>query len=360
MAGSQPRATQVGELPVPDFYDPAHAGQWNYAADEQSIMERAISWRERYGIRPSSEDPVRIHLFLVDLQKDFCMPEGALFVGGRGGRGAVEDSDRIVRFIYRNMGIITEITCTLDTHLPHQIFFPSFWLDVDGRPPEPHQEVTTADVAEGRFRPNPAIVGWLALDDYDWLLNQVEFYCKELERQGKHTLYLWPFHCLLGSGGYSMVGVVQEARLFHSFARGAENWAELKGSTPLTECYSVLGPEVQITFDGEPLGEKNDEMVETLAGCDAVIIAGQAASHCVRFTVEDLLAQADADLASKVYLMRDCMSPVAVPDPDRPGDFLFDFTVETEEAIKRFAEAGVHIVESTTPIAEWPGISLQR
>jgi hypothetical protein len=72
----------------------------------------------------------------------------------------------------------------------------------------------------------------------------VRHYCEELERAGKYQLYLWPPHCLLGSDGHALAGVVHAARLFHAFARGAQSWVEVKGGNPLTENYSVLRPEV--------------------------------------------------------------------------------------------------------------------
>ena len=48
------------------------------------------------------------------------------------------------------------------------------------------------------------------------------------------------------------------------------------------------------------------------------------------------------------------MSAVAVPDPARPGAFLFDFTPQAEAAFERGREAGLHIVDTATPMAEWP------
>jgi len=33
-----------------------------------------------------------------------------------------------------------------------------------------------------------------------------------------------------------------------------------------------------------------------------------------------------------------------------------DFTDEADAAFRRFAEAGMHVVRSTDPIASWPGI----
>lgn len=53
---------------------------------------------------------MNVHLLLVDCQKDFCLPEGNLYVGGRSGRGAIEDNRRIAEFIYRNLARITNLT----------------------------------------------------------------------------------------------------------------------------------------------------------------------------------------------------------------------------------------------------------
>jgi nicotinamidase-related amidase len=343
-----------GELPIPDFYRPKRAADWHYVPDQQALLDRAVEWRERYRLNPAAEDRPKVHLLLVDVQKDFCFPEGTLYVGGRSGRGAIEDSDRIARFIYRNLATISEITCTLDTHFPYQIFSPAFWLDPQGKPPAAHREVTVADVRSGALRPNPAMAEWLTGGDYDWLLRQVEYYCERLEEQGKYTLYLWPPHCLLGSAGHALVGVIHEARLFHSYARLSRGAIEVKGDLPLTEYYSVIGPEVLTRFDGLPMAEKNIDFIRILSQSDAVLIAGQAASHCVRSTIEDLLQHLEEYSARKVYILRDCMSAVAVRDPNDPDRFLFDFTPQAEAALRRFEEAGMHVVESSRPLSEWP------
>src|SRR5690606_18275944 len=274
------KANDWTELPIPDFYDPANASRWSYSPDQQKLFEAAVEWRKLHGIRPAQEDDYRIHLLLIDYQKDFCFPEGSLYVGGRSGRGALEDNDRIARFIYRNLRAITHITCTLDTHHPYQIFSPAFWLDENGNPPAPHREVTAEDIKSGRMRPNPALAGWLGPGDYDWLVREVTHYCEQLEASGKYRLYLWPPHCILGSAGHALVGVVHEARMFHSYARLSRADVQVKGTAPLTEYYSVLAPEVLVGHDGRPLAERNVEFVEVLLQSDAVVIAGQAASHC--------------------------------------------------------------------------------
>ena len=63
-------------------------------------------------------------------------------------------------------------------------------------------------------------------------------------------------------------------------------------------------------------------------------------------------------LAKKVYVMKDCMSAVAVPDASHKGQFIFDFTPQAEDALRRFADAGMHVVDSTQPLPDWPDIKL--
>jgi len=281
-------------------------------------------------------------------------------VGGRSGKGAVEDTGRLAAWIYRNLGSITRVTATMDTHLAYQIFFASFWVDRDGRPLRPHRVVTAEQVRRGEARPNPAVASWVAKGDHAWLLAECLWYCEELEREGKYQLYLWPPHCLVGGDGHALVGVLQEARLFHSYVRAAESWTEFKGSNPLTEHYSAFGPEVDHRHDGAPHAERNPKLVEALLSSDALVVAGQASSHCVKSTVEDLLEEIqarDPRLAGKVYLLADCMSPVAVPDG--AGGFLADFTPQAEAALARFAEAGMHRVRSTDPLSSWPGLGMK-
>lgn len=346
-------------LRVPPFYEPGHARRFAYRPDQQALFELAAEWSSANGIPAASRDHCRIRLLLVDEQKDFCFPEGSLYVGGRSGSGAMDDSDRLARFIYQNLGAISEITCTLDTHFPFQIFSPAFWRDETGAPLSPHREVSTDDLRSGKIEPDPEVAAWASGGDRTWLRHQVAFYCDELERSGKYRLYLWPIHCILGSEGHTLAGVIQEARMFHAYVRRARNGIELKGGHTLTENYSVLAPEVLRTYDGGLLAERNQALVEALLAEDVLVIAGQAASHCVRFTVEDLLGEIrsrDASLARKVYLLTDCMSAVVVPDPGRSGSFLADFTPQVEEALAAFRQAGMHLVDTRTPLSEWPGI----
>lgn len=353
--------TTHATLPMPSFFDPKNAERFGYRPDHPRLFAEATEWRKAHSITTAATDPRNLHVLLIDVQKDFCFPEGALYVAGRSGRGAIDDTRRTAEFIYRNLARITNVTATLDTHFAFQIFFPSFWVDKNDAPLSAFREVTTQDIDRGDARPNPAVAAWLCNGNYPWLLKQVRYYCAELEKVGKYRLYLWPPHCILGSDGHALAGVLHEARMFHSYVRGAQSWVEVKGGNALTENYSVLRPEVLSRHDGQPLAQRNTSFLKTLLTADAVIIAGQAASHCVKSSIEDLLdeiAQQDKALARKVYILSDCMSSVTVPDGK--GGFAADFTPQAEEALERFRAAGMHVVRSTDPIDSWPEMKRAR
>ena len=117
----------------------------------------------------------------------------------------------------------------------------------------------------------------------------------------------------------------------------------------------MLRPEVLDSADGRPIAQKNTRFIKKLLEFDAVVIAGQAASHCVKSTIEDLLTRIEPELTRKVYILRDCMSPVSVPDPNRPDRFLFDFTPQAEAALDTFAaevEGGAELIEKALALAD--------
>ncbi len=342
---------------LPSFYDPANAAKWGYDPNLRVLAQQAQDFRTSGKIKASGLDGKRVALLLIDVQRDFCFPQGTLYVGGRSGTGAIDDSRRIAEFVYREMGALTSVIPTMDTHFPFQIFTPSFWVDQDGNELLPHDMIDgNLDILRGgqptglKARTNPAMASWLSGGNYGWLLKQAEHYVSELAKGGKYLLYVWPEHCVLGSMGHSLVGVVQEARMFHAYVRGSQNEVEVKGGNPLTENYSVLGPEVVSRWDGKgAIGQKNARFVKTLLDYDAVVIAGQASSHCVKSTIDDLLGEIqakDPELAKKVYVLRDCTSAVVVPG-------VIDFTPQAEAALDRYAAAGMNIVESTSPMLSW-------
>jgi nicotinamidase-related amidase len=337
----------TGELPLPPHVDLERVSEvWR--VDYETRFAGASAWAREHGLEPATNDTRRVCLLAVDVQNTFCTPDFELFVAGRSGTGALDDNRRLCAFLYRNLGAITESVVTLDTHQAFQIFHAPFLVDEEGRHPDPYALVTREDVAAGRWRvdADAAEIAGLVPERAE---EHLRFYVKTLAAGRKYDLTIWPFHAMLGGIGHAVVSALEEALFFHAIARRSQTRFEVKGRNPLTEHYSVLGPEVLRGSRGEPLGERNSALIEHLLGFDAVIVAGQAKSHCVAWTVEDLLDDAPK-IASRLYLLEDCSSPVVVPGA-------VDYTDDADAAFARFAEAGAHVVRSTDPITSWPGMA---
>jgi nicotinamidase-related amidase len=336
---SQPRLS----LPIPSHFDAAAVGSVWRVPYQQRAAE-AADWAKQHQIAPAAADQHRVCLLAIDVQNTFCLPDFELFVGGRSGTGAISDNIRLCEFIYRHLDVITDITPTLDTHTAMQIFHPFFWVNAAGEHPIPAATmITLEDVETGVWKVNPAIATSILGGDYETLSRHARHYTAKLTAAGKFPLTIWPYHSMLGGIGHALVSAFEEAVFFHCIARSSQTRFELKGGNPLTENYSVLRPEVLDGADGAIVAQKNMTLVRKLLSYDAVIIAGQAKSHCVAWTIDDLLTEIqaiDPSLAIKIYLLEDCTSPVVVPG-------VIDFTESADAAYQRFAKAGMHIIQST-------------
>ncbi|MBD1940688.1 isochorismatase [Microcoleus sp. FACHB-68] len=345
----------VTQLPIPPHFDSTKVGQVCRVPYQERASQAKV-WAELHGIQPAAKDKTRICLMAIDVQNTFCIPEFELFVAGKSGTAAVDDNVRLCEFIYRNLGVITAIAPTMDTHTAMQIFHPVFWINDAGEYPLPAATILTLeDVEKGVWKVNPAVADSIAGGNYQTLQKHALHYVQQLSDAGKYPLTIWPYHSMLGGIGHALVSAFEEAIFFHNLARYSQTRFEIKGDNPLTENYSVLQAEVLAGSDGQPIAKKNTGLIQKLLEFDAVIIAGQAKSHCVAWTIYDLLSEIqakDPNLAKKVYLLEDCTSPVVVPD-------VIDCTDQADEAFRRFASAGMHLVKSSDPIDTWPDIQLQ-
>ncbi len=301
---------------LPDFYDPNRIGTLFYP-DMNTIAQTAA----QANLPAAATDKTNIHLVLIDMQVDFCHTRGNLSVGG-----SLGDIRRVIEFIYRYADRITNITCSLDSHLPHQIFSPNWWADAHGQHPAPFTIITWQDIKEGKWRP---LVAPVASTNY----------VKELEQQAKKQLCIWPYHTLIGGIGNALDPELWSAIFWHALARKTQPTWLTKGSVPTTEHYSIIQPEVPVP--GHPMGGKNKAFLDTLAAADVVIIAGEAESHCVLESVEDIVEDFGhkPELLQKIYFLRDCTSPVQHPDIDFHGLALARFTA--------FERQGVNFINST-------------
>lgn len=300
----------------PKIYDPSRIGTLHYP-DVAAIAAEAGNTN----LKPATQDKQNIHLVIIDMQVDFCHPDGSLFVPG-----AVEDIQRTIEFIYNNAERITNITCSLDSHLPHQIFHPAWWADANGNHPAPFTLISYDDIKNGKWRPLVAPV-------------QSTNYVKKLEQDAKKTLTIWPYHVMIGSIGNALDPELFTAVMWHSLARKTQPTWLTKGSIPLTEHYSIIQPEVPVP--NHPMGGKNKAFLDTLSDADIVVVAGEAESHCVLETVEDLVEDFSTkpDALQKIYFLRDCTSPVLHPD--------IDFHAIAMKRFAEFEKQGVNFIDST-------------
>jgi nicotinamidase-related amidase len=319
-------------LPLPEFYDPKKVGEL-FLERAGMVTEAGEAWAKRHGIAPASSDRFRVAAFGIDVQVGFCTPGASLFVPG-----AVEDTQRTLAWLYGNLAKLSGLHFSLDTHRVFQIFHPAWWVDAEGQHPAPFTPVTAAEVQAGK---------WKAVFEPEASAE----YVKQLEARGKYILTIWPYHTLLGGLSHALVPAVAEAALFHAAARRQPTHFEIKGTAELTENYSVLSPEVT-ALGGKSVGCFNEELFRTLMAYDRVYVFGQAKSHCVLSTLNDLrdrIRATDLGLAKKVWILEDAMSPVPAP-PLSPLPEPLNFPLLAEKAIQGFREFGMKVVKTTDAV----------
>ena len=241
----------------------------------------------------------RIRLLVIDPQNDFMDVEGAALPVP----GAAKDMRRLAAFVDAMGGSIADLVVTLDSHASVGIERTTFWLGEDGAPVAPFTLITTADVRAGRFAPrNPA------------RKPEVLQYLDELEAASGRTLIVWPVHCVLGTWGHNIEATLAESIARWELDTGRTCDKILKGLNPMTEQYSAFRAEVPRTDDSRT-GNNAALMAQLGAGDEVLVVAGEALSHCVAASGEDMLAQLDAARLQNTVFLTDCMSPVTGFEP---------------------------------------------
>jgi nicotinamidase/pyrazinamidase len=306
-------------MSLPEFYRPDRVGSL-YRPD----VARAVQEGLNAGIRPASSDEQRRMLLLVDEQVDFVHEDGSLSVPG-----AVADTRRVIEWIIKNMEKITTIVASLDSHIPIQIFFQTWWMSLEGKYPEPYTPITTQDVEQKRWRP---------IYETEWSMD----YVYALKKKAKKDLMIWPYHTLIGTQGHNITPSLYEAIAYYSAARRSKPEFIVKGTIAKTEYYSLLEPEVKVEED--PRGTLNREFLERLLSYDAIYIAGQAKSHCVLETITSIMERygEQREIVEKLNVLTDCTSSVQHPE--------IDFEAMAQEAYKGFEEKGLHLITTGDPV----------
>ncbi len=300
-------------MPYPTFYDPARAGE-SYTPN---VLAATEAGRET-DVALAASDTKRTLLLLIDVQVDFAHPDGALFVPG-----APDDTRRTVEWIYDNLGDITQIAASLDSHTPIQIFSPTWWQDKDGNQPVPYTVISADEVAAGDWSPRY---------EAEWSHE----YVRKLEQDAKKQLMIWPFHTLIGTPGHNLMPSLYEAIAYHSAARQTNPQMITKGTIAKSEYYSMLEPEVKVP--DHPLGTVNEAFLKDLATYDRVFITGQAKSHCVLETTTSIMRyfEDQPEIIKRVHLIKDATSAVQHPE--------IDFDAMADKQYAEYQKQGMQII----------------
>jgi nicotinamidase/pyrazinamidase len=306
---------------APQMFDVQDAFKGPYAPRIQEFTEAG----QRAGYAPAEGDAEKIAVILVDYQHDFVDPSGTLYVPG-----SREDIARFLTWFYVNAHRITSIYASLDTHLPFQIFYGSWWEDPGtGEHPRPYTVISADDVDNER---------WVPLIQPDWSRNYVHL----LQQRAKKDLMIWPYHTMEGTLGHMLAAPISEAIAWHSAARNAHPTYIAKGRTIRTEFYGIFGAEIPDPED--PASSLNTSLLEAVMRHDKVYVAGEAKSHCVFETGRQLLGRfaARPAMLERLHFLKDCSSSVQHPT--------IDFDALSEAELAAWQRQGVRVVLSTDPV----------
>ncbi|NOV32006.1 isochorismatase family protein [Methylomonas sp. ZR1] len=242
-----------------------------------------------------------IQLMIIDAQNDFCDHATEGYAPALPVPGAYQDCLRLAQLIEQAGLAIANVIATLDTHHMIDLAHNSSWLTEEGVAPPPFSRVTAADFLAGRYR---LAVTPVSPAQNDYVLN----YLQQLE-QMQRPFILWPPHCLIGTPGHKLNPELAQA-LSHWETRTCKPVTLVqKGENIWTESFSAL--KAVIPDPADPATQLNRAILEMLAQSDRLLIAGQASSHCVKETINDILQFGAAGLKGKLVILTDCMSPVS-------------------------------------------------
>jgi nicotinamidase-related amidase len=201
---------------------------------------------------------------------------------------------RLAAFIERHLDDIDAITLTYDSHGRLHVGNVPFYRMRNGEPVAPFTEITVAMMESGDVT--------TAVPAYR---ERTIAYMRALEAGGKYKVRAWPVHCQEGTWGHNLHAALRFAVDKWQQSRNRNVLNIFKGRNMFTEHYSPVRAEVIDPDD--PDTDVNHAFVDSFREADLVIIAGEAASHCVRGAGLDLVEFIDA---RKIVLLSDCMSAV--------------------------------------------------
>ncbi len=283
---------------------------------------------------------LKIDFVVIDGQNDFMdikalpgdpvgmsLPDGTQFRSALPVPGALADMTRVAELIKRVGPRLNDIHVTLDSHRVIDVAHPGFWRDQDGKPPAPFTMISNMDIKSGMWEPRSRGLRTRMLD-----------YTAKLEAAGKFVLMIWPEHCLIGSWGHNVVDVLRTELAAWERDRFATINFVTKGVNTFTEHYGALMAEVP--DPGDPATQLNGGFLGMLQAADVIGLAGEASSHCVMATIQQIVTYIGDQHLKKIHILTDCMSPV----PQTPG--APDFPAIAQQFLKDMESRGLVLTTS--------------
>ena len=118
-----------------------------------------------------------------------------------------------------------------------------------------------------------------------------------------------------------------------------------KGMNPLTEHFGALQAEVCIGEDATTF--LNARLLEKFQDADIVLVAGEAFSHCVRATLQQMVDNIGKEHIRKLVMLTDCMSCIPAAR-DGSGNVVADFPGMTAAWLKEMEALGVSVSDSVS------------
>lgn len=255
-------------------------------------------------------------LLTIDAQNDFCDIAGAALPV----TGAVKDLERVATLIKKINP--DAIFASMDTHYALDIAHPSWWNDASGKFVGPFTPISVDDIKNGKYVARMDPKGSLA-------------YVEALEAQGEFGHFVWPEHCLWGTKGQALHEIFFDA--VADWMKKNLKWVSFiqKGVHPMTEHFGIFRANIP---NNDPSTQVNQGIFTALNQYDRILLTGEAQSHCVANSLKQLVNIAP-QLASKVIVLEDCMSPV--------GGLPVDFYKMVQSVYDDTKAKGVNFAKST-------------
>lgn len=288
---------------------------------------------------------MRIDLFIIDGQNDFCDPNGSLYVQNAD-KEVQKIADMLARLADPNISTghkISKIHATLDSHHRLDGAHNISWKDgTTGKEVPPFTIVSHQDILDQKYIPAFYMGVWegKVIPSLEWAKN----YTKALEDYGRNPLCLWPPHCEIGTPGQCIHPVLNKA--YNNWCDITKGWINFitKGSWVWTEHYSAI--KADVPDPTRPETQLNAAVVNDAANADIVLWGGWASSHCLRWTAKDavdMFGKKDNEFVKKSVFLTDVAAHVVSPDQS-----LTDLFIQwKEEFFQEMKDRGATLTTTT-------------